>query len=162
MTAIDHCVSREFGNDFQKTVHHLFITATIEVGTSNTHTEEGVASKGNALFFIIEGDTTGCMAWGLQYLKGVMTESDRLARFEIMTYLRVLTMQRETDHRLKLAWQIVDEVGVICRDLYLQPIGLEDEVIAEVMIEVSMRSQQMNGFQLLGFDIVLNAWNSSS
>ena len=90
MTAIDHRFRGKFGNNVQKTVHHIFITATIEIGTSNTHTEEGVASKGNALFFIIEGDTAGRVSWGLQNLKCMMSETDGLARFEIMAYLWVL------------------------------------------------------------------------
>ena len=91
MPAKDYGVGWQFGNDVMETVHDILITATIEISTSNAHTEEGIACKGNALFFIIEGDTTRCVPWGLQNLKSMMSETDRLAFFEIVIYLRVLT-----------------------------------------------------------------------
>ena len=85
-----------------------------------------------------------------------MAEADGLAFFKEMSHLWVLTVQGDANHRLKLSWKVVDEKGIIGRDLYLQTIGLENEVIAVVVIEVPMCCQQMNGFQLLGFDILLD------
>ena len=113
MTAESNGVGRKFGYHMLETVHDFLITTAVEVSTSNTHTEEGVACKGNALFLIIEGDTTRCMTWGTQNLKGVMPETDLFAFVEEMTCLRILPAQRENDHRLELTWQIIDQVGII-------------------------------------------------
>ena len=154
MTAIDDGVGWKFGNDVMETVHDILITATIEISTSNAHTEEGIACKGNALFFIIKGDTTWRMTWGLQDLKDVISETDLLVVAEKMTHLRIMTMQGDANHRLELFRQIVDEKGIVGRDLHHQSVDLEKEIIAEVMVEVPMGSQQVDRLELLGVDIL--------
>ena len=54
MPAKDYGVGWQFGNDVMETVHDILITATIEISTSNAHTEEGITCKGDILFLAIE------------------------------------------------------------------------------------------------------------
>ena len=92
MSAINNGIGWKFGYHIMETCDDILIAATIEVSTSNTHTEEGVACKGNALFFVIKGDATRRMSWGLQNLKSVISETDLFSIFKEMPHIRIIAM----------------------------------------------------------------------
>ena len=135
-------------------VHEVGITATLEIGATNAHTEQGVSSEGGVLFCTIEGNTARCVAGGLQYLKGMVAKSDDLVIVEETAYGRVLPTEWGTDDALEVAGDICDEVFVFFSRFYLESKSLIDGVDAQVVIPVAMCGKEMAGLQSLTFDVI--------
>ena len=96
-----------------ETGYQVGIVATLEVGSAYTHLEESVAREGYMFLFAVEGDSTGSVAWSLQYLELVMTEVNNLIWREESADFGKLPTERRTDDIFELSWEIADEVIVL-------------------------------------------------
>ena len=135
-------------------VHEVCITAALEVGTTNAHTEQGVASESGVFFSTIEDHTARCVARGLQYLKGVVAKPDGIVIVEESAYGRIFPAKWGTDDAFEVAGDVCDEVFVFFSRLHLQSKSLIDGVDAEVVVPVTVCGEEMAGGQSLAFDIV--------
>ena len=89
------------------------------------------------------------MSGRLQNLQLVMTEAYHFVGLEISAHGRILSFQRNADHSQELSGNVVDQETVFLCNLRFQSVGMIDGVYAEVMVEVSVCTEQVYGFQSL-------------
>ena len=63
---VDLRVRRQRSKYVHQAVDNLIIGSALKVGTSDTHTEESVATECHVFFFAVVGDTTRGMTWGME------------------------------------------------------------------------------------------------
>ena len=110
------------------------------------------------LFFAIEDDAAGRMAWGVEHLQTVMAKSDDILMTENPAQGDVgKTGAKVETHHAALLVKVLYHRLVIGVSLGLQSEGLVNKGSAKHMVKVAMRAEMVNGFQLLLPDIVLNS-----
>ena len=64
-------------------VDNLIIGSALKVGTSDTHTEEGIAAKANVFFLTIIADPTWGVPWGVEDAEDMIAKGDDIAVSEV-------------------------------------------------------------------------------
>ncbi len=110
------------------------------------------------LFFAIEDDAAGRMAWGVEHLETVMAESDDILMTENPAQGDVgKTGAKVETHHAALLVKVLYHRLVIGVSLGLQSEGVVNKGCAKHMVKVAMRAEMVYGFQLLLPDIVLDS-----
>ena len=110
------------------------------------------------LFFAIEDDAAGRMAWGVEHLETVMAESDDILITENPAQGDVgKTGAKVKTHHAALLVQVLYHHLVIGVGLGFQSEGVVNKGSAKHMVKVAMRAEMVYGFQLLLPDIVLDS-----
>ena len=71
MTGIDFRVGGQDSKDLLERMDNLLVGAAFEVGSSDTHAEESVATESDALFFAIVGDAARSVSRGVKDVQGM-------------------------------------------------------------------------------------------
>ena len=95
------------------------------------------------------------MAWGVQHLQRVGAEGDEVAVVQQSAHLWALLGEFHAEEALGLLGQVNEQVFVLRTDFRRQTVLLEDACIAEIMVQVAVGGQQVDGRQLLLGDIAL-------
>ena len=129
---------RQLGGDQSQTVHHILITATREVGSTDTHLEEGVAREYAVLLFAIEKDTAGCMTGRMKNGKTVVAEVDDVLFVDEFSDGRYLTVILNAEEIHRLVCQLFQQLGVFAVDEWFKTILLVSHIDAHTVVEMSV------------------------
>ena len=83
---IDFRVGGQGSENFLERMDDLLVGAAIEVGSSDAHAEEGVATESDALFFAVISDAAWRVARGMKDAQGMTAEGDDVAIGEVSAY----------------------------------------------------------------------------
>ena len=127
---------------------------TIKVGSADGIVEQGVTRKCHTFFFAIEEHSAARMAWGFDDLELMVSErNDFVARY-IMLYGGHVVLKLQTEHGGCLLGQTAHQALVADMHLRLQSESLVDGVVAKMMVEMAVGSQQVLGHQLVVANIL--------
>ena len=109
------------------------------------------------LFFALEDDAAGGLAWGVEYLQLMTAKGDDVVMTENPALGDVgKTGAKVETHHAALLVKVLYHRLVIGVSLGLQSEGLVNKGSAKHMVKVAMRAEMVYGFQLLLPDIVLD------
>ena len=95
------------------------------------------------------------MARGAKYAKGMCAEGDNIAILQQSAYPWSFVRKLHAEEVASLFGQILYQLLVFGTDIDSQAVSMKDEYVAEVMVQMAMCCQQMNGRQLMVGDILL-------
>ncbi len=154
VAGIDLRVGWEFAEHHRERMDDLFVGTAFEVGTSDAHTEEGVATEGDAFFFAIISDAAWRVARGVEYLQGVVAEGDGVFVGEVSAYGRYFHRQVDTEDVGSLLHHVLHQKLVADMRLGLQTELTVDEAVTHAVVEVAVGAEQVDGLQAVVPDIL--------
>ena len=154
MAGVNFCISRKLGGEHVERDDHVGIAASFEIGTTDAHPEQGVATKSNVLGSIIKDDATWGMTRSMEDLPGVRTEADGVAVGKIRVDRRYIQMDGDAQDIAGLLFYILHQKTVVLMGLGFQSEGSEDKAVAHAMIEMAVGAEQMTGSEAFLFDVI--------
>ena len=133
---------------------NLLVGAAIEVGSSDAHAEEGVATECDALFFAIISDTTWGVTRGMEDAQGMAAEGDGVIVGEVSAYGRHLHRQGDTEDVGRLLLHGFHQELVAGMGLGFQTELTVDKSVAHTMVEVAVGTEQVDRVQAVVADIL--------
>ena len=157
MTGIDYRVGGYCFSYLRQTLLHLLPRAFRKIGTADAHAEQGVATEEHLLVFKKEEARTVTVAGGMYHPQRMVTEANEVAITKQPAYWRLIVANLHAEEGGSLLGQTLYQ-GLVCRTyLYLQMVLLKEMGIAEVMVQMAVSCQQMDGFQLVFTKILVDS-----
>lgn len=156
VTGIDFRVGGQDSKDLLERMDNLLVGAAFEVGSSDTHAEESVATESDALFFAIVGDAARSVSRGVKDVQGMTAEGDDVTIGEVSAYRRHLHRQGDTEDVGGLLLHGFHQELVAGMCLRFQTELSVDESVAHTMVEVAVGTEQVEGVQAIVTDILVD------
>jgi hypothetical protein len=156
VTRKDTGLSRQLTGNTLEALLHISPGTFGEIGTTDAHTEEGVASEGHILFFAIEKAGAVTVARGAEHVQRVGAERDGIAIAKQTANLWALLRYVHAKEVAGLLVNMFNHILVFSTNLHLQAISMEQADNAEIMVKMAVGGQEVDGFQLMVGQIALN------
>ena len=156
MTGEYSYILRNSGSNSLQTFFHLFPTAPFKVCPADAHAKQRVACEQRFLVSTIEQYRAGRVARGMEDGQLVSAKTDGVTLGQQSSYGWLLFADAHAEQVACLLRQPFHQRLVFRTNLHLQLVFSIDCCIAEVMIQMAVRGQEVNGFQLAGLQIVVN------
>ena len=127
-----------------------------KVCTADGSLEQRVAREANALFLAIEEDAASRVAWSLDNGKAMGTELNGVLVAEQTADRWQLIADVEREELLCLLLVMGDISFVVLVDFYFQAIFIVDELVAEIMVEVTVCSKKVHRREVVLADVLLD------
>ena len=154
VTGIDFRVGGQDCKDLSERMDNLLVGAAIEIGSSDTHAEEGVATESDAFFFAVIGDTARGVTRGVENAQGMAAEGDGVFVGKVSAYGRHLHRQGDTEDIGGLLLHGFHQELVADMRLGFQTELTVDKSVAHTMVEVAVGTEQVDGVQTVVADIL--------
>ena len=126
----------------------------LEVGPPDGALEKRVAREGHLLLLAEEGHGATGVAWGLYDFELVAAELDDLVVLEEMADGREVVVELELVEGVCLLLEVLHQALVGGRHLGLEPKVLVDGVVTKIVVQMSVRNQQVYWLELVLIDVV--------
>ena len=128
--------------------------ATLKIGTSDRTFEERVAGKGHFFFLAIEEHAARGVTRSVDNGKDMRAEADDIALLQRASHRRHLIVEPDTQQRLCLHGQFFHQRKVGLVYFGLQTESFVEGVVSEIVVDMGVGAEQMNGFETAVVDIL--------
>lgn len=97
------------------------------------------------------------VAGRLNHLQLMMAKTDDVILLQERSYRWLVVANLQTKESGSLLGQMLYQLLVVSADFYIQVVLPKEMSITEIMVQVSVSCQQMNGFQLLLAEILVDS-----
>ena len=161
MARVSHGRGRQGHDAFRQATDERSIVSTLEVGTPDAAHEERVARKEHACLTVVEAQSARRMSGRRNHLEHRLPEGHTVAVLQCRTHLLAeshveMVGQPFAHHERHLLPHTLIEIGVGRRSLRSQAIVAQGETVAQRVVEVQVRVEQVTDVQAVLLNIVAN------
>jgi hypothetical protein len=144
--------------DVLQALHYIVEIAEFKVGAPDAHLEQCVAGESKLFFFTIKENGAGSMSGGAYNAESMVAESNFFPVADVLSNFWKVISAVNTDECLGLLSKPVHQRLVGFAYFRMQAERVKNELVAEVVVYVSVRTKQVLGSQIVITYIIGNGF----